>query len=251
MADAEEKPPNSRRGTFGTASRRSSRTTRTGSRPSSPSRQMSRILSGNHLDDHGHYLHHPYDEEAIADEESPDADLEERDREVEEEDITPSSDEVYENRDGIEDIRDVESGPTLQKTKSRKSMKSTKSRDPNLVTWEGPDDVENPKNWAFSRKWAATIIGTFSMRHFARMATNLLQCLHLRSSPQYRPQWSHQLSLPSPRISTSPMKSSCPLHSRSSSLPMPWDRSSSARSQKCMDVSWSFNSPMPSTYVST
>ena len=162
MTNAEEKPPNSRRGTSGATSRRSSRATRTGSRPSSPSRQLSRILSGNHLDDHGHYRHHPHDEEAITDDESSDADLEEKDTE---EDVTPTSreeTETYENRDGIEDIRDIESGLRLQKTKSRKSMKSTKSRDPNLVTWEGPDDVEIPKNWAISRKWAATIIGMFS-----------------------------------------------------------------------------------------
>jgi hypothetical protein len=169
MADAEEKPPNSRRGTSGAASRRSSRTTRTGSRPSSPSRQLTKILSGNHLDDYGHYRHHPHDEEAIADEESSDVELEEKDTE---EDITPTStEEVYENRDGIENIRDIEFGPRLQKTKS---TKSTKSRDPNLVTWEGPDDVENPKNWAFSRKWAATIIGTLSKTLSAWIITNPL-----------------------------------------------------------------------------
>jgi hypothetical protein len=58
------------------------------------------------LDDHGHYLHHPHDEEAIADEEGSDADLEEKDTE---EDMSPiSTEEVYENRDGIEDIRDIE-----------------------------------------------------------------------------------------------------------------------------------------------
>jgi hypothetical protein len=27
-----------------------------------------------------------------------------------------------------------------------------------LVDWDGPDDPANPKNWAFRRKWAATII---------------------------------------------------------------------------------------------
>jgi MFS family permease len=26
------------------------------------------------------------------------------------------------------------------------------------VTWDGPDDPENPKNWTFKRKWAATFI---------------------------------------------------------------------------------------------
>jgi hypothetical protein len=164
MTDAEKKPPNSRRGTSGAASRRSSWTARTGSRPSSPSRQLNKILSGNHLDDHGHYRHHPHDEEAVADEESSDVDVEEKDTD---EDITPtSSDEVYENRDGIEDIRDIEFGPKLKTTRSRRSTRSTKLRDPNLVTWEGPDDIENPKNWAFSRKWAATIIGTGSPHPF-------------------------------------------------------------------------------------
>lgn len=28
----------------------------------------------------------------------------------------------------------------------------------NIVTWEGPDDPENPKNWTLGRKWAATVI---------------------------------------------------------------------------------------------
>lgn len=27
-----------------------------------------------------------------------------------------------------------------------------------LVAWEGPDDPENPKNWSYKRKWAATLI---------------------------------------------------------------------------------------------
>lgn len=37
-------------------------------------------------------------------------------------------------------------------TKSRRSEKDT-----NLVTWDGPDDPENPKNWSRQRKWAATV----------------------------------------------------------------------------------------------
>ncbi|KAI7278046.1 MFS multidrug transporter-like protein [Hortaea werneckii] len=31
-------------------------------------------------------------------------------------------------------------------------------KDPNLVTWDGPDDPENPKNWSTKRKWAATLV---------------------------------------------------------------------------------------------
>ena len=30
--------------------------------------------------------------------------------------------------------------------------------DINQVSWDGPDDPENPKNWSFKRKWAATIV---------------------------------------------------------------------------------------------
>lgn len=59
--------------------------------------------------------------------------------------------------DGIEMERDLEAAPDLQKTKSSKSKRSV--RDPNLVGWEGMDDVNNPKNWSSKRKWAATFVG--------------------------------------------------------------------------------------------
>ena len=31
-------------------------------------------------------------------------------------------------------------------------------RDLNLVTFGGPEDMENPKNWSFTTKWGATVI---------------------------------------------------------------------------------------------
>jgi hypothetical protein len=31
-----------------------------------------------------------------------------------------------------------------------------KSKDPNLVDWDGPNDPENPQNWSRSRKWMVT-----------------------------------------------------------------------------------------------
>ena len=30
--------------------------------------------------------------------------------------------------------------------------------DTNQISWDGPEDPENPKNWSFKRKWAATIV---------------------------------------------------------------------------------------------
>jgi hypothetical protein len=62
---------------------------------------------------------------------------------------------VFENRDGVEDVRDVEIGSRPSQSRPTRS-----ARDPDLVNWDGPDDPENPKNWGWRRKWAATFIGT-------------------------------------------------------------------------------------------
>ncbi|KAI5302738.1 hypothetical protein KEM56_000403 [Ascosphaera pollenicola] len=70
-----------------------------------------------------------------------------------------------EDEDGIEDeevsgeagVEDIEKGIpekghlSLQRTKSSRRS----ARDPRLITWSGPDDPENPKNWSSGKKWAA------------------------------------------------------------------------------------------------
>jgi hypothetical protein len=87
---------------------------------------------------------------------------------------------VPEVRDGIEDERDVEAGPKLEKTRTSKSRRST--RDPNLVTWDGPQDTNNPKNWTVSRKWAATLVGehlSFSAKKQKLMIGSLVLHFHL------------------------------------------------------------------------
>jgi hypothetical protein len=68
---------------------------------------------------------------------------------------------VSEVRDGIANQReDIEiegqplSASELEKAPSRRSQ----PRDPNLVTWDGPDDPANPKAWSFKRKWAAVSV---------------------------------------------------------------------------------------------
>lgn len=61
---------------------------------------------------------------------------------------------IQEVRVGIRDERDVELGSAqLEKKQSTRS-----AMDPNLVTWDSPDDPANPKNWSMKRKWAATLI---------------------------------------------------------------------------------------------
>lgn len=55
-------------------------------------------------------------------------------------------------RDGIQNQRDPELGPAL---KEKVDTTAPNPDDPNLVTWTGPDDPDNPKNWPLSKKWGA------------------------------------------------------------------------------------------------
>jgi hypothetical protein len=64
-------------------------------------------------------------------------------------------------RDAPASEKDLEAG-NLEKAKTTISKRS-KTRDPNLVTWDAPDDPENPKNWTLGRKWAATLVGESGM----------------------------------------------------------------------------------------
>jgi hypothetical protein len=125
---------------------------------------LHRTVSGPfHLDDQAQYRGHRYhdeheeQEEVISDGSSDDTGITEKEEEALDLEQGSSEDIVSEVRDGIEDERDVEANPRLEKSKTSKSGRST--RDPNLVGWEGPDDPENPKNWANRRKWAATFVG--------------------------------------------------------------------------------------------
>lgn len=42
--------------------------------------------------------------------------------------------------------RDVEAG-------SDNRILSANEKDPNIVDWDGPNDLENPMNWPDSKKW--------------------------------------------------------------------------------------------------
>jgi hypothetical protein len=141
------------------------------SRGSSPDRSLSQIISGRYLDDQYHGQH--YRDPALApdraeeneevneevhDDNSDDLDLSEKDAASQ---AGPGADQEVGNDGEARDIaaveRDLEAGP-LNQTKTGSSRRS-RARDPNLVTWEGPDDPENPKNWTTGRKWAATLVG--------------------------------------------------------------------------------------------
>jgi len=194
MESSDEKKALPRKPTSAAASRRSSRN-------GSPSRGLSRMLSGNFPDDHsqyhGHHYHH--DTEAIDDPDSSDdsePELTEKESQdtIDVENGSSSGEIIQEVRDGIVDDRDVEAGSKLEKTRTSRSGRS--ARDPNLVTWDGPNDPDNPKNWTFKHKWAATLIGKPELVHIMAVLTDYLKSPPSHLYRQCLPQWWHLRSAP-------------------------------------------------------
>ncbi|KAI9837946.1 MAG: hypothetical protein M1837_002654 [Sclerophora amabilis] len=97
----------------------------------SSSPQLDRIYSQQHIDDQSFYHN---DDDAVRD-------------------SSGSADEGHSVADGRGGERDIEMGESLEKKQSTR-----RSRDPNLVTWDGPEDPANPKNWSVKKKWAATFV---------------------------------------------------------------------------------------------
>ena len=155
MADVEDNEKIARKTTSGTASRKSAKSgiSRSTTRASTQEEALTRITSGRHLDDHPLYLGHSYHRDStdeVFDEETSDDEAELTEKGSNETREPGSSrDVVPEVRDRIEDEIDLEAGLKLKKSKTTKSGKS--SRDPNLVSWDGPEDPTNPKNWTFRK----------------------------------------------------------------------------------------------------
>ena len=118
-----------------------------GSRSTKPG--LTRVHTAQHLDDTSVYHH--YNESESDDDGGTSEDLQpEDDEEARKEGLAVQSEE----RMGVSGERDLEAGDTtLEKKKSSRSIK-----DPNLVTWNGPGDAENPLNWTMRKKWAATVV---------------------------------------------------------------------------------------------
>ncbi|KAH0565208.1 hypothetical protein GP486_001391 [Trichoglossum hirsutum] len=55
--------------------------------------------------------------------------------------------------DDSQEGQDLEQGLAIEKGCTPGSVK-----DPNVVTWDGPDDPENPKNWSKKKKWGITLM---------------------------------------------------------------------------------------------
>jgi multidrug resistance protein len=66
---------------------------------------------------------------------------------------------VSDVRDGIESRRDIDLEPESAEAKARSIAESV--HDPYLVSWDGPSDPVNPKNWPKKRKWAIVLSVSF------------------------------------------------------------------------------------------
>lgn len=119
------------------------------------------------MDDHNVYHHEYAAGESSAEEEEESHDLSLQDSSDQEKEKEKDKEEL--DREAAEEPEEVIGGPFGlpaddpelgdHKLERRQTTKSNKSiKDPNLVTWDGPDDPENPKNWARGRKWAATLV---------------------------------------------------------------------------------------------
>lgn len=53
---------------------------------------------------------------------------------------------------------DLENGREGEESKKAEDLKKKGEKDPNLIEWDGPDDPENPMNWAPRKKWIVTVM---------------------------------------------------------------------------------------------
>ncbi|KAI9733423.1 MAG: hypothetical protein M1834_003507 [Cirrosporium novae-zelandiae] len=142
---------------------------------------LHRMYSGQYLDDQSVYIGQLDPDETDSQHGSDiSEDLREKD---DEEAVEEGQDKIFEVRDGIPNERDLEAQPKLEKSRSSKS-----ARDPNIITWDGPDDPASPKNWSFKQKWAATfVVSSFtfispvSSSMVAPALTSLAQDLNITS----------------------------------------------------------------------
>ncbi|KAF2228986.1 putative MFS multidrug transporter [Viridothelium virens] len=132
--------------------------TRSRSRTGRPTSQaLNRIYSRSYLDDRSLYHH---EAAAGASDDEPDDEPDEQERESSDQAEEKEDEIVPEVRDGIPDERDLEKRDDAEKGQPalEKAQSSRSKKDPNLVTWDSPEDPANPKNWSSSRKWAATFV---------------------------------------------------------------------------------------------
>ena len=144
-----------------TRSRSQSGASKSQKRPAS----LTRVVSGAHINDQSgfHHEHDDRDEDEGEQETSPHVDDQDIATGKAQDDHEPAEEheELSEDEMGNEK-RDLEK--SLPPITKKQSSKSFKQKDPNIVTWDGPDDPQNPKNWSSKRRWIATLnVSSFTL----------------------------------------------------------------------------------------
>lgn len=155
-----------RRGTQNSSTANSlSRSRSRPSRPASP--HLNRIYSNHFIDDHNVYHHeHAAGESSAEEEEEEESSLDDGQKDLALTDSEKEKGKEEMDREAAQEPEEITAGafgmpaddPELGKPEMKRKASSRSVKDPNLVTWDGPDDVENPKNWPRKRKWIATIV---------------------------------------------------------------------------------------------
>ncbi|CAL3973527.1 unnamed protein product [Diplocarpon coronariae] len=85
-----------------------------------------------------------------------------------------------------DDEKDLEAGDDSNANENAEQSKKKVEKDPNLVEWDGPDDPENPMNWAPRKKWTITVaLGlmtfcvTFASSVFSNATTSVAELYHI------------------------------------------------------------------------
>jgi hypothetical protein len=81
--------------------------------------------------------------------------------------VAPLSEPEYQPQQGnatTDDVHQDQEVLALDKPSPTPSPTLQGEADPNVVTWDGPDDPANPRNWSLRRKWLITIL--FSVTTF-------------------------------------------------------------------------------------
>lgn len=108
--------------------------------------------------------------------------------------------------------RDLEKGPAQEKdaplsdadpslAPSGAPSAMTKSRDPNIVEWDGPDDRTNPMNWPNSKKWRVMVmVSLFTLMRSVCISVCDPDCCVLTLKPLYSPLASSTVAPALPQI---------------------------------------------------
>jgi Major Facilitator Superfamily len=120
--------------------------------------ELSRVHTSQSFDDHANYYRNDVDDNSPEPPKEPD--LEKGELSIRASDCESDAAKEEAHRELDEKIEEkLEKNPPPDASGGNPPAQEPDApKDPLLVTWEGPDDPANPKNWPMKRKWAAAFV---------------------------------------------------------------------------------------------